>query len=201
MNIYARYFDQDTLVHSFDELLEFLSSIPDIHVTQELVSEVRAYLDSDMPYPKRYKIRPRVYFILIKTTAASMAEFKANRKTVAPAPPANDSYNKKEMKMAQLAEVRPGWYKGRIIFKRVIQIPNTTKFQYQDTAFSAYVKAQSGQECYNKIINHLKNRQDVDLRSQFPSARGQSFQFEFLYPVLAPVFKAGSTSAGAKAGA
>ncbi len=201
MNIYARYFDQDTLVHSFDELLEFLSSIPDIHVTQELVSEVRAYLDSDMPYPKRYKIRPRVYFILIKTTAASMAEFKANRKTVAPAPPANDSYNKKEMKMAQLAEVRPGWYKGRIIFKRVIQIPNTTKFQYQDTAFSAYVKAQSGQECYNKIINHLKNRQDVDLRSQFPSARGQSFQFEFLYPVLAPVFKAGSTSVGAKAGA
>ena len=198
MNIYARYFDQDTLVHSFDELLEFLSSIPDIHVTQELVTEIRAYLDSDMPYPKRYKIRPRVYFILIKTTAASLAEFKANRKPVASPPPVSDSYNKKEMKMAQLAEIRPGWYKGRIVFKRVIQIPNTTKFQYQDTSFAAYVKAHSGQECYNKIINHLKNRQDVDLRSQFPSAKGQSFQFEFLYPVLAQPSKTANASGEVK---
>lgn len=80
MNIYARYFDQDTLVYSFDELMDFLSSIPDIRITPELVEDVRNYVESDMPYPKRYKIRPRVYFILIKTTAESLSAFKANRK-------------------------------------------------------------------------------------------------------------------------
>ena len=33
MNIYARYFDQDALLYSIDELIDFLSSIPDINVT------------------------------------------------------------------------------------------------------------------------------------------------------------------------
>ncbi len=185
MNIYARYFDQDTVVHSFDELIDFLSSIPDIHLTNELIADMNAYVKGDMPYPKRYKIRPRVYFILIKTSASTLAEFKAHRKPAATPPVRSESYTKKEMKMAQLAEERVGWYKGHIVFKRVIQIPNTTKFQYQDTPFTAYVKARSGQDCYNKIVNHLKNRRDVDLRSQFPSSKGQSFQFEYLYPVFA----------------
>ena len=46
MNIYARYFDQDTLVYSFDELMDFLSSIPDIRITPELVEDVRNYVES-----------------------------------------------------------------------------------------------------------------------------------------------------------
>ena len=72
MNIYARYFDQDTLVYSIDELIEFLSTISDISITKELIEDIQTYIESDMPYPKRYKIRPRVYFILIKTTAQSL---------------------------------------------------------------------------------------------------------------------------------
>ena len=83
MNIYARYFDQDILVYSLDELIDFLSNIPDIQVTQELVDDIRNYIEGDMPYPKRYKIRPRVYFILIKTTAESLEAFKANKKQTA----------------------------------------------------------------------------------------------------------------------
>ncbi len=184
MNIYARYFDQDTLVYNIDELLDFLSSIPDIRITQDLVDDIRNYLDNDMPYPKRYKIRPRVYFILIKTNADSLAAFKANRKSSLPNElPRQENegmINKKEMRLSQLFEERPGWYKGTITFKRVIQIPGTTKFQYQDTTFSACVRTNSGQACYNSIVEHLKNRQDVDLRSQFPSAKGQNFQFMYL---------------------
>lgn len=179
-NLYVRYFDRDILAQSVEEALDFLSSIPDIHVTPELVNEVRAYAESDLPYPKRYKVRPRVYFILIKTKAHTMAEFKANRRAVAAAPAENGTPNKKELKASQLATVTPGWYKGTITFKRVIQIPGTLKFQYQDTRFSAYVKAMSGQDCYNRIVNHLKNRQDVDLRSQFPSARGMNYSFSFI---------------------
>ena len=80
MNIYARYFDQDVLVYSFEELMDFLASIPEIPINQHMIDDVRMYVESDIPYPKRYKIRPRVYFILIKTTAQTMEEFKANRK-------------------------------------------------------------------------------------------------------------------------
>ena len=79
MNIYARFFDQDTLVHSVEELFDFLDSIPEIRLHSELMADIRSYVMSDMPYPKRYKIRPRVYFILIKTTAETMEDFKANR--------------------------------------------------------------------------------------------------------------------------
>lgn len=181
MNIYARYFDQDTLVYSFDELMDFLSSIPDIRITPELVEDVRNYVESDMPYPKRYKIRPRVYFILIKTTAESLSAFKANRKNPQEQTTSdNEPFNKKEIRIGQLMEERKGWYKGTIIFKRVILIPKTQKFQYQDTQFSALVYATCGQECYDHIIDYLKNRQDIDLRSQFPSSRGQNFRFVFM---------------------
>lgn len=180
MNIYARYFDRDILVYSIEELIDFLSSIPDIHVTEELIADIRNYVESEMPYPKRYKVRPRVYFILIKTSADSMEAFKANRKQTSIPVSEGETLNKRETKVAQLLEEREGWYQGTIVFKRVIQIPGTTKFQYQDTTFSAQVKTRSGQECYNRIIEHLKNRQDVDLRSQFPSAKGQNYHCVYL---------------------
>lgn len=185
-NLYVRYFDRDMLALSVEEVIDFLSSIPDIRITSELVSEVRAYAESDIPYPKRYKVRPRVYFILIKTNAMTMAEFKANRRAGAPAAAENETPTKKEIKTTQLAIENPGWYRGTITFKRVIQIPGTMKFQYQDTRFSAYVKAMSGQDCYNRIVHHLKNRQDVDLRSQFPSARGINFSFNYMGAELPP---------------
>lgn len=203
MNIYARYFDQDTLVHSFDELMAFLSSIPEIPITSRLVEDVRTYVDSDMPYPKRYKIRPRVYFILIKTSAQTMEEFKANRKhnmvenTFMPRPVESElMISKKEAKAAQLAEECEGWYLCGITFKRVIQITGTSKFRYQDTDFSAYVRAISGMEAYNKMINHLKSRPEVDLRSQFPSARGSNYTFEYVGEELPVPEEAEETNLG-----
>lgn len=186
MNIYARYFNQDILVHSFDELMDFLSSIPEIPITQRLVDEVRAYVQSDMPYPRRYKIRPRVYFIMIKTTAETMEEFKSHRKDAngidegLAMRPAESVQTKKEIKAAQLAEVRTGWYYVTIVFKRVIQVAATTKFRYQDTVFEAFVRANSGAECFDKVIAHIKSRPEVDPRSQFPSARGSNFIFEYV---------------------
>ena len=185
MNIYVRYFDRDTLATSFDELIAFLSSLEDVDVTKEMIEDIRAYVDSNVPYPKRYKIRPRVYFILIKTTAATLEEFRANKKVAGiTVGVENEVANRKELRASQLAEERFGWYKGAITFKRVIAIPGTGKFQYQDTFFSAFVKANSGMECYNRIISHLKERGDVDLRSQFPSAKGANFEFDYMGSVL-----------------
>ena len=180
MNIYARYFDREILVYSIDELIEFLSPISEINVTDELVDDITAYVNGDMPYPKRYKVRPRVYFILIKTTANSMEEFKMHKKNTSASMSEGDETPQKEIKVNRLQEEVLGWYKGEINFKRVIQIPGTNKFQYQDTVFSAYVKATSGIDCYTRIVNHLKGREDVDLRSQFPSAKGGNYKFEFI---------------------
>lgn len=184
MNIYARYFDNEIVVHSLDELFCFLASLQDINVDDRLIEEITAYINSDISYPKRQKVRPNIYFILIKTTANSLEEFKANKKN------ANSSFQEgnynasisrpKDSRNAQFEEERIGWYLGRINFKRVILIPGTQKFQYRDTTFAAYVRAVSAKDCYDRMIEHLRNRQDVDNRSQFPSHRGANFTYEFV---------------------
>ena len=203
MNIYARYFDQDTIAYSFDELLDFLTSIPEIPINQRMVDDLRAYVESDMPYPKRYKIRPRVYFILIKTDAANMEEFKARHKANAtqnnytPQPQQTGELSlvhRKELRMAELTAEEEGWYEGTVTFKRVIQIPETAKFCYQDTTFSALVKANSGFECYTRIIDHLRNRVDVDQRSQFPSVKGNSYNFRYVGKEINPADYARETA-------
>jgi hypothetical protein len=42
----------------------------------------------------------------------------------------------------------------------------------------AQVRAISGIDCYNRIVEHLRQR--VDERSQFPSAKGKNFSFRYL---------------------
>ena len=71
MNLYLRYFDKETLVHNVDDALDFLGSIQEIGMNPELEADIRDYVASDVYYPKRYKIRPRIYFIIIKTEAAT----------------------------------------------------------------------------------------------------------------------------------
>ena len=172
MNLYLRYFDREVLVDNVDEAIDFLSGISEIGMSAELENDIRSYAESNNNYPKRYKVRPRVYFIIIKTAARSMAEFKENRK--------KDDVSEKrhDRQESQLETVRFGWYEGVLDFKRVLPVPQTGKFQYKDTRFVARCKAESGRDCYNRIIEHLSCR--VDPRSQFPSAKGKSFQFVFL---------------------
>ena len=79
MNLYLRYFDKETLVHNVDDALDFLGSIQEIGMNPELEADIRDYVASDVYYPKRYKIRPRVYFIIIKTEAATMLDFKQKK--------------------------------------------------------------------------------------------------------------------------
>ena len=78
----------------------------------------------------------------------------------------------------RLTEEMPGWYEGSLDFKRVVLIPSTGKHEYRDTHFVADVKANSGMDCYERIVEHLRAR--VDSRSQFPSAKGKNFQFRYL---------------------
>ena len=172
MNYYLRYFDDETLVSSPDEAIEFLASIPEINLTPEMEADVREYLESDVIYPKRYKVRPRIYFIIIKTEAATMQDFKdkkALRHDAAASP--------KMSEQSSLNEENHGWYEGRIDFKRVV-INHNGKCEYRDTAFVAQCVANSPMDCYNRIVDHLRSR--VDSRSQFPSAKGKNFNYKFL---------------------
>ena len=177
MNLYLRYFDRETLVTSVDEALEFLANIEEIGMNPALENDIREYVSSDVFYPKRYKIRPRVYFIIIKTEAATMQDFK-DKKAVHQG--ASGSMHDRSVSpvITKLNEEKYGWYEGTIDFKRVLLVPGTGKFQYRDTHFVARLKAESGIDCYNRIVEHLQER--VDERSQFPSAKGKNFKFRYL---------------------
>jgi hypothetical protein len=178
MNLYLRYFDNETLVPSVDDAIDFLKGIEEIGMNPMLEADIREYVASDVFYPKRYKIRPRVYFIIIKTEASSMQDFK-EKKALRPAGiDAPQKERQASPAIVKLNEVREGWYEGVIDFKRVLLVPGTGKFQYRDTRFVAQVKAVSGLDCYNRIVDHLRGR--VDERSQFPSAKGKNFKFCYL---------------------
>lgn len=173
MNLYLRYFDSEILVETADQAVEFLKSIPELAFSKESEHELRDYIASDVYYPKRYKVRPRVYFIVIKTEAKNMEEFKSKKAVRTVDGPKGDA-----LVLARLNEKRVGWYEGRLEFKRVVVSPTTGKCEYRDTVFAAQVKAESGMDCYNIICDHLSQR--VDSRSQFPSVKGKNFQFSFL---------------------
>lgn len=173
MNIYIRYFDNEVLVKTLDEVFDFLQSLEDVDLDEFLKREIQQFVDSNALFPKRVKTRGRNYFIIIKTTATTLDEFKANGTAAREA--VGDTKQKKQ-RQSVLEEYRPGWYEGALTFKRVICIPHTQKFRYMDTTFVALVKAISQIDCYNKIVDHLRARPDVDPRCQFPSSKGRNFE-------------------------
>lgn len=144
-------------------------------MTPELEADIRTYAANDVFYPKRYKVRPRIYFIIIKTEAATMLDFKQKK---ALRSSGDYAQRKENPAIMHLAEEREGWYEGQLNFKRVVFLPATGKHEYRDTHFVANCKAVSGMDCYNRIIDYLKGR--VDARSQFPSAKGKNFSFRYL---------------------
>ncbi len=179
MNLYLRYFDKETLVSNVDEAISFLKSINEIRVTPELEDDLRNYAQGDVFFPKRYKVRSHVYFIIIKTAAETMLDFK-QKKALRPAQntAVAERRSQAEVVITKLTEEKPGWYEGELNFKRVVMVPSTGKHEYRDTTFVARCKADSGQDCYGRIVEHLRER--VDQRSQFPSAKGKNFKFKYL---------------------
>lgn len=179
MNLYIRYFDEETLVHSVAEGLEYLSSIEDVEVTDEMATELQKFMNSSAMYPKHIRVNARSFFIAIKTTANSMEEFKAKGAGAVANQVKVEKVAQKEA-LAQYGKIQAGWYAAKIVFKRVVMIPETQKSHYVDTTFICKVKADSAQECYNRVLTHLRSRQDVDGRSQFPSIKSPNFEFEYL---------------------
>lgn len=178
MNIYLRYFNKETLVSTVDEAIDFLQGITDIDMDEFLMQDIKAFVESNNMYPKRYKVRGHSYFIVIKTTAATLEEFKD--KGAAAREATENARAQREERQLFFTAKKVGWYEGKLMVKRVISIPQTQKFQYMDTTFVARVHADSVQDCYNAIVNHLRTRSDVDPRSQFPSIKGRNFECRYL---------------------
>ena len=175
MNLYIRYFDEETLVYNTEEALAFLASLEDIEVNDGIRQELEKFMASSAMFPKHIKVGPRSFFIAIKTPAASMEEFKAKG--------AKDGKQEKAAQKeatAQYAKPQPGWYAAKITFKRAIVAGETQKCHYVDTPFVCKLKAESPQDCYDKVIAHLRGRQDVEPRSQYPSIKNQNFEYNFL---------------------
>ncbi|MCF0202592.1 MAG: hypothetical protein HUK08_04430 [Bacteroidaceae bacterium] len=183
MNLYIRYFDHEAFTTSFEQAFDFLYSIDEVGMNPRIEQDIRDYMNSSVLFPKRYKVRARAYFIMIKTTAGSMEEFKRN-KTVKESGNAQEDEHVSVSKqhndevMAQLNEEKYGWYEGSIFFKRVVVNPHNGKCVYFDTEFVARCKAVSPADCYERLVNHLRGR--VDERSQFPSVKGQNFRYTYL---------------------
>ncbi len=189
MNLFVRYFDHEALVYTVDEAMSFLATIKEIKVDSSVAQRIQSFLESSNTYPFRLKVSYSNYVLFLKTEAKTIEEFKyleqmrKENKGDGPVPVLSD---KKRSILSQLNEERFGWYIATIIFKRVVPISDTNKFQYMDTRFKVRLKASSGIDCYNRIINHLRNRPDVDKRSQFPSAKSTNFTFEYIEDVDSP---------------
>lgn len=183
MNLFIRYFDHETLATNIDEAIEFLETIEEIKIDKTVANRIQSFMDSTNLYPFRLKVSYSNYVLFLKTDAASIEEFKEmemlrkQQKADGIVPSMAD---RKKTILDTLNEENPGWYEGSVTFKRVVQIPETNKFQYKDTRFTARVKANSPMDCYNRIIDHLQSREEIDQRSQFPSAKSSNYEYKFL---------------------
>ena len=184
MNLYVRYFDYETLATNMNEVAEFISSIKEINVDENSLARVKNFWESDNAYPFRLNVSFSNYVLFLKTDAHDLPEFKyleqlrKENKGDGVAP--QTMSEKKRSLLDALNEPKEGWYEATLMFKRVVQIRTTNKFQYRDTRFKVRLKAASPMDCYNRVVEHLRNRQDVDPRSQFPSAKSANFVYTFL---------------------
>jgi hypothetical protein len=182
MNLYVRYFDHEYLAKSVDDAIEFLSSIPEIKLESNAASRITTFLNSSNLYPFRLKVSYSNYVLFLKTEAENLEQFKeeeALRKEQKIDRVSTMAERKKSI-IDALNEENIGWWEAGLTFKRVLIIPETGKCKYVDTPFRVRLKAVSAIDAYNRIVDHLKSRPEVDPRSQFPSAKSEKFEYQFI---------------------
>lgn len=185
MNLYVRYFDNECVAKSVDEAMAFLSSIEEIKLDNNAANRITTFLNSSNLYPFRLKVSYSNYVLFLKTEAETIEQFKIEEQQRKEQKNSEGSHvqtmaERKKSILDALNEPHEGWYEASLQFKRVILVPETQKFQYIDTPFRVRCIAKSAMDCYNRIIEHLKSRPEIDPRSQFPSAKSTSFEYKFL---------------------
>lgn len=185
MNLYVRYFDNECVAKSVDEAMDFLRGIGEIKLDNNAANRITTFLNSSNLYPFRLKVSYSNYVLFLKTEAETIEQFKIEEQQRKEQKSAEGSHaqtmaERKKSILDALNEPHEGWYEAKLTFKRVILVPETQKFQYIDTPFRVRCTAKSAMDCYNRILEHLKSRPEIDARSQFPSAKSNSFEYKFL---------------------
>jgi len=187
MNLYVRFFDYEALVPDEEGVLDFLATIPQIRMDSISEKKLHKFLEGDSHYPFKGKVDDRNYYLVIKTEQETLEAFQKAQEEINRHPVGTLKKAVREVEIprfesreSQLNMVHYGWYEAGLVFKRAMPGDETRKFQYVDTPFRVRLKAKSGMDCYNRIVEHLKARPEVDSRSQFPSVKGKNFEFEFL---------------------
>ncbi len=170
MNYYARYFDSEGVFHTPQALVDFIASIPQIIMTDELAGAMLKFCEDKTSFPRHFRLPNKHTFIVIKTNASSLDEFKTIGANggVLPA-------EVKEAKNLAVDELRPGKYRVSITFRRAIVNTETRKCVFVEEPFEVEMQAQSQRQCYDVVIEYLRNHPDLDARSQFPSIRSANF--------------------------
>lgn len=170
MNYYARYFDSEGVFNTPQALVNFIASIPQIMMTDELAAAMLKFCEDKTSFPRHFRLPNKHTFIVIKTNASSLDEFKTVGANGGVVPSAA-----KEAKGTAVDELRPGKYHVSITFRRAVVNPETRKCVFVDETFEAEMLAQSQRQCYDVVVEHLKNHPELDARSQFPSVRSANF--------------------------
>ena len=182
MNLYVRYFDHEYLAKSVEDAIDFLRSIEEIKLESNAASRITTFLSSSNIYPFRLKVSYSNYVLFLKTEAETLEQFKeeeALRKEQKMERVVTMAERKKNI-LDALNEENIGWWEAGLTFKRVLIIPETGKCKYVDTPFRVRLRACSAMDAYNRIIEHLKSRPEIDPRSQFPSAKSDKFEYQFI---------------------
>ncbi len=139
-------------------------------MTAELEAAILKFCEEKTSYPRHFRLPNKHTFIVIKTNATSLEEFK----TVG----ANGgvrSTEDKEPKTSAVDEVHPGTYRVSLTFKRAVVNPTGRKCIFVDETFEVEMQAQCQRQCYETVLDYLKQHPDIDERSQYPSIRSANF--------------------------
>lgn len=170
MNYYARYFDSEGVFSSPQALVDFIASIPQIMMTEELAGAIKQFCADKTSFPRHFRLPNKNTFIVIKTTAETLDEFKTRGANGGSVP-----VESKEPKHIPADDIRPGVYDVHMNFRRAIVNPETRKCCFVDETFQVEMLAQSQRQCFEVVIDYLKNHPDVDSRSQYPGIRTSNF--------------------------
>ncbi|MBR5466548.1 MAG: hypothetical protein IKU79_03985 [Bacteroidaceae bacterium] len=180
MNYYVRYFDSEEVLSSPEALVEYVASIPQIIMTEELADAILKFCEDKTSFPRHFRLPNKNTFIVIKTNAETLEEFKtrgANGGSLTPQQPSDsDNLENKEVKVSPADEIKPGLYDVTMIFRRAIVNPETRKCSFVEETFRVEMLAQSQRQCFDVVIEHLKSHPDIDSRSQYPSIRSTNFK-------------------------
>ena len=172
MNYYARYFDDEGVFSSADELTDFIASLPSINMTDELAFDIQEFCCEQTTYPRHFRLPNKTTFIVIKTNSQTLEEFKTRGANGGCAVPQNQQ---KADNISPYDQIVPGRYMVRMQFRRAYVNPLTNKCLYSDDEIQISMLAQSQRQCYDEVVEYLRSREDIDQRSQYPSIRSNNF--------------------------